>query len=94
MTFNHKIKQTYLFAHLIIVMVILNLWGCKSGENYVQPNLNLPDAFKALPTSQTQTFSLSLQHSLKKEMTVTPKIPPPGKAPSIMKVKTHPNNGM
>ena len=56
MTFNHKIKQTYLFAHLIIVMVILNLWGCKSGENYVQPNLNLPDAFKALPTSQTDSL--------------------------------------
>ncbi|WP_339924748.1 efflux transporter outer membrane subunit [uncultured Cyclobacterium sp.] len=57
MSFKNKLKYASLPAHSIILLVIMTLWGCKSGENYVQPNLNLPDAFKSFSSDESDNLT-------------------------------------
>ncbi|SHN09556.1 efflux transporter, outer membrane factor (OMF) lipoprotein, NodT family [Cyclobacterium lianum] len=41
------------------LLIVLVLWGCKSGKNYVRPDLKLPDTFKTLPSDQSDSAALS-----------------------------------
>ncbi|WP_439484339.1 efflux transporter outer membrane subunit [Cyclobacterium plantarum] len=52
MSLIKNIKRTYLLPLTPALLVAALLWGCKSGENYVRPDLELPAAFKTLPSDQ------------------------------------------
>lgn len=48
MPLKNKIKPGTYVSLSFILGAMMTIWGCKSGENYVQPDLNLPAAFKSL----------------------------------------------
>lgn len=55
MPINLKIKPSTYVSLSLIMLVMMTIWGCKSGENYVQPDLNLPATFKSLSSNQSDS---------------------------------------
>lgn len=53
------IKQTYFHSIAVALTGVILFWGCKSGENYLRPDLELPAAFKTLPSNRTDSVTAS-----------------------------------